>query len=34
LDPVLSYPRDVVLGTPENDAGVTYTLRDLRRIDR
>jgi hypothetical protein len=30
LDPALSYPADVVIGTPENDAGVTYTLRDLR----
>jgi hypothetical protein len=30
LDPALSYPRDVVLGTPENDAGVSYAMRDLR----
>jgi hypothetical protein len=34
LDPTLSYPRDVVLGTPENDAGVVYTLRDLRPATR
>lgn len=34
LDSELSYPRDVVLGTPENDAGVVYALRDLRPAGR
>jgi hypothetical protein len=29
LDPALSFPTQAVIGTPENDAGVVYQMRDL-----
>ena len=34
LDPALSYPTETAIGTPENDAGVVYRMRDLRPAGR